>query len=297
MRVVYSASYHLDFGAHVFPTAKYHAVARRLDQTGVSSLGRSVEPEAASWDDLALVHTPAYLDALRADALSPELRARLEIPCSPAIIDGFRLMTGGTITAMRLALDGADRTAVHLGGGFHHAFAGHGEGFCMFNDVAVAIRIAFANRLAARAAVVDLDVHHGNGTASIFAGDTRVFTLSVHQSDNYPAVKPPSSLDVGLPRATGDAEYLRCLESVLGRAVDSHPDVVFYLAGADPYVDDQLGGLALTADGLRQRDRMVFAAARAVSVPIVVVLAGGYARRFDDTVAIHVATVEEAGRG
>ena len=205
-------------------------------------------------------------------------------------------MTGGTTTAARLALDGHDRVAVHIGGGFHHAFAGHGEGFCMFNDVAVAIRRVFHERLAGRAAVVDLDVHQGNGTAAIFAGDRRVFTLSVHEQDNYPPVKPPSSLDIGLPRGTGDADYLAGLDAALARTLEHLPDVVFYLAGADPYLDDQLGGLALTLDGLRRRDRLVFGAARAAGVPIVVLLAGGYARRVDDTVAIHVATIEEADR-
>jgi acetoin utilization deacetylase AcuC-like enzyme len=296
VRVVYSPRYHLDFGAHVFPTAKYHAVAERLERGGVVAPGSYEAPAHASWDDLALAHAPSYLDALRAGTLSAEALARLEIPCSPAIVDGFRFMTGGTVVAARLALDGTDRTAVHLGGGFHHAGAAHGEGFCLFNDVAVAIRVAFRERLAATAAVVDLDVHQGNGTASIFAGDARVFTLSLHEQDNYPYTKPRSSLDLGLARGTGDDEYLALLEGALARAFDVLPDLVMYLAGADSYADDQLGGLALTRDGLRRRDRMVFEAARGAGVPIVVLLAGGYARRFDDTVAIHAATVEEAAR-
>ncbi len=295
MRVVYSPRYHLDFGAHVFPTVKYRRVAERLARTGLSP-GAAIAPEPASWDDLALVHTSSYLDAVRHGTLSPEDLARLEIPGTPAIVEGYRLMTGGTLTAARLALDGHDRVAAHVGGGFHHAFAGHGEGFCLFNDVAVAIRRMFAERRAGRAAVVDLDVHHGNGTAAIFAGDRRVFTLSVHQQANYPEVKPPGSLDIGLPDGTGDAAYLAALEPALARMLEHLPDLVVYLAGADPYADDQLGGLALTLDGLRRRDRLVFAAARAAGVPIVVLLAGGYARRVDDTVAIHVATIEEADR-
>ncbi len=296
MRVVYSPRYHLDFGEHVFPTAKYHAVAARLEGAGIVAPGSYAAPIDATWDDLALAHAPSYLDALRAGTLSAEALARLEIPCSPEIVDGFRFMTGGTVVAARLALDGTDRTAVHLGGGFHHAFAAHGEGFCMFNDVAVAIRVAFRERLAGTAAVVDLDVHQGNGTASIFAGDARVFTLSVHEQDNYPYTKPRSALDLGLARGTGDDEYLALLEGALARTSDALPDLVVYLAGADPYADDQLGGLALTRDGLRRRDRMVFEAARGAGVPIVVLLAGGYARRFDDTVTIHTATVEEAAR-
>ena len=296
MRVVYSPRYHLDFGAHVFPTVKYHAVAERLERGGVVVPGSCVAPANASWDDLALAHAPGYLDALRSGTLSAEAIARLEIPYSPEIVDGFRFMTGGSVVATRLALDGTDRTAVHLGGGFHHAFAGHGEGFCMFNDVSVSIRVAFRDRLAASAAVVELDVHQGNGTAAIFAGDSRVFTLSLHEQDNYPEVKPRGSLDIGLARGTGDDDYLQVLEGALARTFDALPDVVVYLAGADPYADDQLGGLALTRDGLRRRDRMVFEAARGAGVPIVVLLAGGYARRFEDTVAIHAATVEEAAR-
>ncbi len=296
MRVVYSPRYHLDLGAHVFPTAKYHAVAARLVQEGTVRPDTWAEPHHATWDDLALVHTAGYLDALRTGTLSSDAVARLEIPCSAAIVEGFRLMTGGTIVAARLALDGSDRTAVHLGGGFHHAFAGHGEGFCLFNDVAVAIRVAFHERLAGRAAVVDLDVHQGNGTASIFAGDPRVFTLSLHEEENYPYTKPRGSLDLGLARGMGDGEYLGLLEGAVARTLESLPDVLVYLAGADPYADDQLGGLALTRDGLRRRDRLVFEAARDAGVPIVVLLAGGYARQFDDTVAIHCATVEEAAR-
>ncbi len=296
MRVVYSPRYHLDFGVHVFPTAKYHAVAERLVQEGTVRPDAWVEPHDATWHDLALVHTSVYLEALRTGFSSADAVARLEIPCSPAIVEGFRLMTGGTIVAARLALDGTDRTVVHLGGGFHHAFAGHGEGFCLFNDVAVAIRVAFHERLAGRAAVVDLDVHQGNGTASIFAGDPRVFTLSLHEEENYPYTKPRGSLDLGLARGTGDGEYLGLLERALARTLESLPDVIVYLAGADPYADDQLGGLALTRDGLRRRDRLVFEAAGDAGVPIVVLLAGGYAHRFEDTVAIHCATVEEAAR-
>jgi acetoin utilization deacetylase AcuC-like enzyme len=292
MRVVYSPRYHLDLGAHVFPTVKYRLVAEAAIAAGLVA-GGFVEPEPASWDDLARVHTPSYLAALRDGTLTPDDIARLEIPCTPAIVEGFRFMTGGTLAAADLALDGMDRTAVHIGGGFHHAFAGHGEGFCVFNDVAVAIRRAFWLRQAGAAAVLDLDVHQGNGTASIFAGDARVFTASIHEADNYPRVKPSGSIDVGLARGTGDDEYLAALDGVLARVLARMPDIVFYLAGADPYVDDQVGGLALTAGGLRRRDRLVFAALRSAGVPVVVVLAGGYARRVDDTVAIHLATVAE----
>jgi acetoin utilization deacetylase AcuC-like enzyme len=295
VRVVYSPRYHLDFGAHVFPTGKYRRVADRVARAGLVP-GGFVEPAPASWDELALAHVAPYLEALARGTLTSAEIARLEIPCTPAIVDGFRLMTGGTLAASRLALDGEDRVAVHIGGGFHHAFAGHGEGFCMFNDVAVAVREAQHSRRATRAAVIDLDVHQGNGTAAILAGDPRVFTLSIHEDGNYPFVKPPSSLDIGLPHGAGDAVYLAQLDAALTRMLEHLPDVLFYLAGADPYADDQLGGLALSHAGLRRRDRAVFDAARSAGVPVVVLLAGGYARNVEDTVAIHVATIEEAGR-
>ena len=293
MRIVYSPRYHLDFGSHVFPTAKYRLVADAVACAGLAPHG-FVEPVAATWDELALVHTPAYLTALRQGRLSPAEIARLEIPCDPSIVEGFRFMTGGTLTAVECALDGADRVAVHIGGGFHHAFAGHGEGFCMFNDVAVGVRRAIGRRQIGLAAVIDVDVHQGNGTAAIFAGDHRVFTASIHEQDNYPHVKPPGSIDIGLPRGTDDEAYLRALDPMVERVVARMPDLVVYVAGADPYVDDQLGRLALTREGLRRRDRLVFQALAATGVPVVVVLAGGYARRLDDTVAIHAATIDEA---
>lgn len=293
MRVVYSPRYHLDFGAHVFPTGKYRRVADEVVRLGLVP-GGFVEPAPATWDELALVHTPAYLDALRRGTLSAAEIARLEIPFDTAIAEGFRFMTGGTLVACDLALDGLDRVAVHIGGGFHHAFAAHGEGFCMFNDVAVAVRRALSTRQIGRAAVLDVDVHQGNGTASIFAGDPRVFTASLHEQENYPSVKPPSSLDVGLARGTGDDAYLSALDDVVSRVLARMPDLVVYLAGADPYEDDQLGRLALTREGLRRRDRLVFQALASAGVAVVVVLGGGYARHVEDTVAIHVATVDEA---
>lgn len=293
MRVVYSPRYHLDFGAHVFPTIKYLRIAEAVMRAGLVPDG-FVEPVAATWDELALVHTESYLDALAQGTLTPAEVARLEIPCTPGIVEGFRFMTGGTLTATALALDGDDRVAVHIGGGFHHAFADHGEGFCLFNDVAIAIRRALAERQIGVAAVVDLDVHQGNGTAAIFAGDPRVFTASLHEQDNYPLVKPPGSLDIGLPRGATDDVYLSHLDGLLARVLAALPDLVVYLAGADPYADDQLGRLALSKAGLRRRDRMVFDALKSAGTPVVVVLAGGYARQVDDTVAIHAATIEEA---
>jgi acetoin utilization deacetylase AcuC-like enzyme len=217
------------------------------------------------------------------------------------MVEAFRTMVGGTVQAARFACGLHEfpipncKLSIHIGGGLHHAFPGHGEGFCPFNDVAVAVR-DLQRRGLERVAVVDLDVHHGNGTAFTFESDPRVFTFSMHQQHNYPMWKPRGSLDVGLPDGAGDQRYLRDLEQALPVVMASGPQCVFYLAGADPYEDDQLGGLRLTRDGLRRRDRLVIETVRAADVPLVVTLAGGYARRIDDTVSIHMATIEEARR-
>lgn len=309
--VVYSPRYHIDIGKHVYPTIKYRLLHELLLQRRVVAPEDFMEPEAASWEDLASVHTADYLEKVRLGTLDEDEQAQLEIVWSPQVVDGFRLMTGGTRLAADLALcqppaaeaprleppyERTHGVGLHLGGGFHHAAEDHGEGFCLFNDVAVAIRLLKRERRISRAAVVDCDVHHGNGTAFIFAGDRSVFTFSIHQEHNYPAFKPRGSLDIHLPDYTEDEAYLRHMAGALPRVFASGPDVVFYLAGADPYERDQLGGLSLTKDGLRRRDRMVFKAAKELGVPIVVTLAGGYAHRVEDTVEIHAATVEEAVR-
>ena len=292
MNVVYSPRYQIDIGTHVFPTRKYQLVRDRLLDSGIISPSALVEPQPASWEDLALVHTNEYLANLRHGTLPDDDLAQLELPWSVEMVEGFRVMVGGTIHAARLAAD-ARGIVAHIGGGLHHAFGNHGEGFCPFNDVAVAVRV-LQREGSARAAVIDLDVHHGNGTAFIFESDPRVFTFSMHQQHNYPMWKPRGSLDIGLPDGTGDDEYLRHLEQALPVVMASNPDCLFYLAGADPYEDDQLGGLRLTREGLRARDRMVIEQARNAGLPTTIVLAGGYARRVADTVAIHCATIEEA---
>ena len=290
MKIVWSPGYQLDIGSHVWPTVKYERIRGRLLTEGRVGPDDFVEPEPASWDDLALVHTPEFLRKARAGELTPEEVARLEIPSSPALTEGFRLMAGGTLCAAALALD--EGLAVHLGGGLHHAFAGHGEGFCLFNDVAVAIRRLQGDGRIARAAVVDCDVHQGNGTAAIFQGDASVFTFSIHQQHNYPLHKSESDLDIGLADGACDEIYLHDLDLALPEVMASKPDLVCYLAGADPYEQDQLGGLRLSLEGLRHRDQMVLEAAG--RVPVAIVLAGGYARRLDDTVTIHTNTVLEA---
>ena len=304
MKIVYSARYLIDIGLHVFPTRKYALVHARLIQDGVVQLSDIVEPNPAGWAELALVHTPEYLSKMRDGALSAEDVAQLELPWSQEMVDGFRLMAGGTVRAALIACGGDDefripnsefRIACHIGGGLHHAFPNHGEGFCPFNDVAVAVRV-LQTRGIERVAIVDLDVHHGNGTAFVFESDPRVFTFSMHQQHNYPMWKPRGSLDIGLEDGVQDAAFLRELERALPQVMAHEPECVFYLAGADPYEDDQLGGLRLTKAGLRERDRLVIASVRRSGVPLVVTLAGGYARRIEDTVAIHAATVEEAAR-
>jgi acetoin utilization deacetylase AcuC-like enzyme len=298
VRIVYSARYRIDIGPHVFPTKKYPLVHARLIETGVIQPSDVFEPEPASWDDLALVHTSEYLDKMRDGTMTPDDVAQLELPWSSEMVEGFRLMTGGTIAAALLACNAVApgfSPAIHIGGGLHHAFPNHGEGFCAFNDVAVAAKV-LQKRGIERIAIVDLDVHHGNGTAFIFESDPRVFTCSMHQQHNYPMWKPRGSLDVGLPDGAHDAAYLRELEHALPAVMAHEPQCVFYLAGADPYEDDQLGGLRLTKDGLRERDRLVVKAVRLAGVPLVITLAGGYARRIEDTVAIHAATIEEASR-
>jgi len=289
--VVWSPRYEVDIGPHVFPTAKYRLVRESLLARGRLGPEDFVEPAAASWDDVARVHTPAYVAKIRAGSFTARELLTLELPFSAALREASLLCAGGTVLASRTALRAG--ACAHLGGGFHHAFPGHGEGFCLINDVAVAAASVLAEGLAERVSVIDLDVHQGNGTAAIFASEPRVFTFSMHQERNYPAVKPPSDLDVGFADGVGDAEYLDLLERSLGAVVDEHrPALALYLAGADPYREDQLGGLALTRAGLLARDRVVLERCGAAGVAVAVVLAGGYAHDTLDTVAIHAATVE-----
>jgi acetoin utilization deacetylase AcuC-like enzyme len=281
VKIFHSPQYEVALPGHIWPTSKYRLTAERLPCACVTTF------TAASWDDLALVHTRDYLDALRHQRLTATEIATLELPWHDGLVAVFRLMVGGTIAAVSAALE--DGLAAHLGGGLHHAFANHGEGFCPLNDVAVAIRLA--QRRVQRAAVVDLDVHHGNGTAMIFDGDPSVFTFSMHQQHNYPLFKPRSDLDVGLEDGAGDDRYLSALSDALPRVFESRPELVVYLAGADPYAGDRLGGLALTKAGLTERDRVIVAAAQRAGVPLATVLAGGYAADVADTVDIHVNTI------
>jgi len=292
LKLLYSTRYAIDIGPHIFPTEKYQRIYDRWRARTHSNLDCVVEPEPVTWDQLGLVHTSAYLDKVQTLTLSSAELRELELPLDRSIVEGFRLMTGGTVTAARLAAQ--DGLAAHIGGGFHHAFAGHGEGFCLFNDVAVALEVLRRDEVLSRAAVVDLDVHHGNGTAMIYGRDPSVFTFSMHERHNYPVYKPPGSLDIGLAAGTDDATYLERLEAALPRVVAHEPDLVVYLAGADPFEDDQLGNLELSKAGLRERDEFVLHTMREAGCPIVILPAGGYARELADTVDIHVATIEAA---
>lgn len=292
---VWHEDYEVDLGKHVYPTEKYRLVRERLEEDGLLPDLRLVTPDPAPDRDLARVHDEPYLEKIRSGRFTRQDELQLEVPFSAELKRAMLLACGGTTLAAQLAVE--EGLAVHLGGGFHHAFPDHGEGFCLLNDSAVAIRALLDEGTARRAAVVDCDVHHGNGTAAIFRDDPRVFTLSLHQERLYPARKPPSDLDVGLPDGLGDDGYLERLDDALPRALeDPEPDLVLYLAGADPYRRDQLGGLELSLDGLRRRDRRVLTALRERGIPGVVLLAGGYALRVSDTVSIHVDTVREALR-
>jgi len=323
-KLVYSDAYYLPIGSHVFPAEKYRRVRDRLIAAGVAEASDFIEPQPATDQDVLLVHKPDYVEKLRNGTLNPREEMEMEVPYSRELVNAFWLAAGGSILAARLSL--IDGVCISIGGGFHHAFPDHGEGFCMIHDVAVAIRRLQRDDKIHTAMTVDCDVHQGNGTAAIFAGTRMasallpsssvstvqapgnvppgkmrgahagdVFTISLHQHNNYPLWKPPSSIDVDLPDGTGDDDYLAWLDNALSSGLRQfEPDLICYIAGADPYKEDQLGGLNLTIAGLKKRDELVFRVARARSIPIMVTYAGGYAQDVEDTVAIHTNTVVAA---
>ena len=292
------ASHHPDYvlplpEGHPFPMGKYARLHALLLERGVLSPADLMQPDEAAREDLARVHDERYLDTLFGPGPTPTEQRRIGVPWSPRLLRRSRLAVQGTIDAARAAL--AQGIAGNLAGGTHHAFAGHGEGFCLLNDVAVAIRVLQAGREIAHALVVDLDVHQGNGTAAIFAGDASVFTFSMHGERNYPAVKQRSSLDVGLPDGVGDAAYLEALGMNLPTILRSFDaDIVFYLAGVDVASGDRYGRFALSDDGVRARDRLVVDAVRDASLPLVLALAGGYAPSAARTAELHALAFEEA---
>ena len=291
MHVSFHEGYRVDLPpTHPYPMGKYLLLRDVLAERGLIGPLRLVLPDEVPMAVLERVHTPEYLAQLQGDSLDPAQRRRLGIPFTPRLWRRSRLTVEGTRLAAAAAL--ADGLAANMAGGTHHAFADHGEGFCVINDVAVALTDLFATQRIRRALIVDLDVHQGNGTAEIFRKDKTVITFSMHQQMNYPFIKPPSDLDVGLDDGCGDTEYLQELRDGLAWCFEKMtPDLIFYVAGADPYCDDQLGGLALTIEGLLERDRTVFAAARERGIPVAACFAGGYARRLEDTVSIHTNTI------
>jgi len=294
-KLVYSNEYWMvETGKHVFPLQKYRLVYENLLAMGAKKED-FLRPRPAPDEDVLLVHTSRYLKRIKTGTLShAELKA-LEIRYSPELVRFALLSVGGTVLAARKALESG--LAVHLGGGFHHAFPDHGEGFCLLNDVAVAARKMIEERRVRRVMVVDCDLHQGNGTAAALAGREDIFTLSIHQMDIYPSEKPPSTLDIGLWAGDGDEEYLAQLKAHIPRVYnDFRPNLILYLAGADPYEKDQLGGLLLTKAGLKERDKIVIENARRRKIPVAVVLAGGYAAEIEDTVDIHLNTIRVAQR-
>lgn len=289
-KLVYHEHYDLNLGAHVFPSQKFNLIVDQLLRQAIATKDDFLRPEPAADTDILRVHTAEWVSKLKTGTLTLSDVMKLEVPYSVELVNAFWLAADGSILAAQAAL--RDGFGCNLGGGFHHAHPGHGEGFCAIHDVAVAIRRLQADGAIRKAMVVDTDVHHGNGTAAIFAKDDTVFTLSIHQANNYPGYKPPSTVDLNMRDGVEDEEYLAALLPAVREGIEKfQPQILFYVGGADPYCEDQLGGLELTMQGLKARDVGVFEEARKKNIPVVTVLAGGYARRVEDTVQIHVNTV------
>jgi acetoin utilization deacetylase AcuC-like enzyme len=293
MRCFYSDTFVLPLPeGHRFPMAKYSALRERILADASVSADDLLEAPQASWDDIRLVHTVDYTQAIEHGTLPREAQRRIGFPWSPQMVERARRSVGATLAAASAAM--IDGIAANLAGGTHHAFADRGEGFCVFNDVAVAARVLQRDHGVQRIAVIDCDVHQGNGTAAIFRDDPTVFTLSMHGAKNYPFKKEHSDLDVDLDDGTSDEPYLARLAHSLDVAFERRPDVVFYLAGADPYEGDRLGRLKLTIDGLAQRDALVLQRCRAERVPTVIAMSGGYAHDINAIVTIHANTIRIA---
>lgn len=289
--LAHELAYDTDFEGHIFPVQKYRQIYDRIVASRLIEHFVLIEPSPASREDLLLVHDDRYVMDFMESAHTPRMLSS-ELPVSDSIRDFFLLTTGGSIVAVKEGLERG--VGINLGGGFHHAFPDHAEGFCYVNDIAVAIRRARVDRLLRKALVVDCDVHQGNGTAVIFADDPDVFTFSIHQENNYP-LKQRSDLDIGLADHVGDEEYLERLRTTVPNLLTQHePELVFYVAGADPYRGDQLGGLALTKEGLRRRDELVIGEARQRGIAVAIAFAGGYAYQEEDVPDIHFETCRVA---
>lgn len=293
MRIFYSDVFILPLPeGHRFPMGKYARLRERIGSDGALSGGLELPP-AVSDAELLRVHDPSYLDRVVSGSLDRSEILRIGFPWSPRLIERSRRSAGGTLAAARTALGAG--VAVNLAGGTHHSFADRGEGFCVFNDAAVTIRALQAESRVQRAVVIDLDVHQGNGTASIFRGDPSVFTLSVHGANNFPFEKESSDLDIPLPDGAGDRVFLDAVESGVRRALASiDAEIAIYIAGADPYAGDRLGRLSVSKAGLAERDRIVLDLCLAAGVPVAIAMGGGYAEEIEDIVDVHMATVREA---
>ncbi|HSE33256.1 MAG TPA: histone deacetylase [Pyrinomonadaceae bacterium] len=290
MHVFYSPNYYADIGdCHIFPIRKFELVKDRLLLDGTLSQDEIVEPEPAALEDVKLVHTDDYVSRLCTGQLTAREIRRLGLPWSQSLVRRSFYAVGGTISAATTALEVG--WGSNLAGGTHHSFPDHGEGFCVLNDVAIAIRALRKRGVIRRAAIVDCDVHQGNGTAAIFSEDLETFTFSIHGANNYPLFKTRSTLDIELVDRTDDDGYLKCLATSLSALFDWNPDIVFYLAGADPYVNDKLGRLAVSIEGLRKRDQHVLNECFLREVPVATVMSGGYGKDINDTVEIHCNTI------
>ena len=294
MRVSYTPGYYVELPpGHPFPMAKFPIFKQILETEGLIATEDIAEPDEASWADLELVHTTQYLRRLEAGSLGRVAERKMGLPWSVALVRRSRLAVQGTINASRLALE--DGIAANLAGGTHHAFPDHGEGFCVLNDVAVAIRVMLREGRIGRALVIDLDVHQGNGTAVAFKKDEMAYTFSMHGASNYPFEKESSSLDVPLPDGIDDDGYIEALETHLSVALDhSRPDVVLYLAGVDLVSGDRYGRLALTREGVHRRDRFVLEAVRSAGTPLALLMSGGYAATPEETADLHAIVHREA---
>ncbi|MGI8883795.1 MAG: histone deacetylase family protein [Pyrinomonadaceae bacterium] len=289
-RVFYSPHYYADIGEnHVFPIRKFELVRDKLLAEGSLQLSEIAEPQPAQIEEILLIHTEDYITRLRDGTLTRQKIRKLGLPWSKALVRRSFTAISGTINAAKYALEKG--IASNLAGGTHHAFPDRGEGFCVLNDVAVAIRVLQKDNLAKRFLIVDCDVHQGNGTAFIFKDEPEVFTFSMHGAKNYPLFKETSNLDLELPDKTSDKEYLETLEQALPRIFLHNPDIIFYLGGADPYENDKLGRLGLSIEGLLRRDETVLEFAKEHHTPIVTTMSGGYALDINDTVEIHCNTI------
>jgi acetoin utilization deacetylase AcuC-like enzyme len=275
---------------HHFPAPKVPLLIDRLSAAEFDGRFILIAAPAARDEQLLLVHTPDYLNRMVLGQMSEKEMRRTGFPWSAELVERSRRSVGATISASRSSLETG--LSANLGGGTHHAFPDHGEGYCVFNDVAIAIRVLQFERRVTRVVILDCDVHQGNGTAAIFAGDPQVFTFSIHGSKNFPFKKQNSDLDIELPDGCGDGEYLTSLEKGLEKSLAGAPaDLAFYIAGADPYEGDRLGRLAITQQGLARRDRLVFEHCSRLGIPVTVVMGGGYARNLSDIVEIHLQTL------